>query len=280
MGERKRSGVRAPRFDVVSGISTGALIAPFAFVGTEASYDAVVDQYRNPAPDWIRSRGLLSFLPGNASLLDASGLRSNVGELITPEIVGAIAQGGRQKRQLIVGATSLDYGELRVWDVARFAADRDPEESRQQIATVLAASSAIPGVFEPVEIEDLLYVDGAATLAVVGGLSDRKWLYDPDSESFASRLGESPVRIRVWVIVNQKLLPDPLLVEPRWAAVMGRSVDTVLRTSLLQTIQDAETYIQLLNARPEFDARHVLRRNPAAIQSDEPGCALRPDHDA
>ena len=244
-----------PRFDVVSGISTGAMIAPFAFVGTEDSYAALVEHYSNPNPEWVRSRGLLSFLPSNSSLLDASGLRENVRTLVDPGIVEALARGGREGRQLVVGATSLDFGELRVWDLARFASQHAPDTARQRISTLLAASSAIPGVFEPVEIDDLLFVDGAATMAIVGGLSDRRWLYSSDSESSASHLGDVPVRIRVWVIVNQKLLPEPKLIKPSWANIMSRSVDTVLRTALLQTIQDAETYVQLLNARREFDAR-------------------------
>ena len=73
-----------PEFDVVSGISTGALIAPFAFIGSDTAYETIVEHYRNPARDWVRSRGMIPYLPRNESLYDASGLRAHLRATITP----------------------------------------------------------------------------------------------------------------------------------------------------------------------------------------------------
>ncbi len=243
-----------PHFDHVSGISTGALIAPFAFVGSPAAYEALVEEYENPGENWVRRRGLIPFLPGNVSLYDVSELRRHLRESITPELVAGLAEGGADDRVLVVGATSVDYGILRIWDVARIARQSSVDEAAEEIATILHASSAIPGAFPPVELDDLLYVDGAAAMQVVGGLDDRSWLYgsgDPDGEA---ELDGPPIRVRVWVIVNQKLRPDPKVTRSRWTSIATRSLNILLRTSLLESIQDAETYVAFIDGRAEYDA--------------------------
>ncbi|TMA88192.1 MAG: hypothetical protein E6J74_27965, partial [Deltaproteobacteria bacterium] len=59
-----------PEFDAVTGVSTGALIAPFAFLGDEGSIDQIENLYRNPHPDWVKQRGILFFLPDNISFAE------------------------------------------------------------------------------------------------------------------------------------------------------------------------------------------------------------------
>ena len=78
-----------PKFDVVSGVSTGALIAPFVFVGTTESIDQVVSFYRNPQPDMVKTRGLLFFLPANESFAEVPGLERELRNAITPQMVAA-----------------------------------------------------------------------------------------------------------------------------------------------------------------------------------------------
>jgi hypothetical protein len=246
-----------PHFDKVSGISTGALIAPYAFIGSPAAYETLVAEYQNPGSDWVRRRGLIPFLPGNVSLYDVSELRRHIRDAVTPELVAGLAEGGDEDRALIVGATNVDYGILRVWDVARIARDSPVEDAVDEIASILTASSAIPGAFPPVEIDDLLYVDGAAAMQVVGGLEDRSWLYAPGGQSPGFGLEGPPVRIRAWIIVNQKLRPDPKVARSRWTSIATRSLEILLRTSMLQSIQDGETYAALLDSRPDLDV--VLR---------------------
>jgi predicted acylesterase/phospholipase RssA len=69
------SGANAlPKFDGVSGVSTGAFIAPFAFLGTHADYETIDRLFRNPKPDWVEQRGMFFFLPENASLAEVPGL--------------------------------------------------------------------------------------------------------------------------------------------------------------------------------------------------------------
>jgi hypothetical protein len=91
----------------------------------------------------------------------------------------------------------------------------------------------------------------------VGGLEDRSWIYAPDRRLLEIGHEGPPVRVRVWIIVNQKLLPDPQVVRSRWTSIASRSLGVLLRTSTLQSLQDGETYAALLNSRPELDV--VLR---------------------
>jgi hypothetical protein len=243
-----------PQFDRVAGISTGALIAPYAFIGTPASYETLVAEYENPGENWVRRRGLVPILPGNVSLYDVSELRRHIRGAVKPDFVAGLAEGAEEDRVLVVGATNVDYGIFRVWDAARIARDAPGDEAAEEIARVLSASSAIPGAFPPVEIDDLLFVDGAAAMQVVGGMDDRSWLYEPRGGAGESWQAEAPVRVRVWIIVNQKLRPDPMLVQSRWTTIAARSLSILLRTSMLESLQDAETVMALLDARPEFDA--------------------------
>jgi hypothetical protein len=246
-----------PHFDQVSGISTGALIAPYAFIGSPAAYETLVAEYQNPGSDWVRRRGLIPFLPGNVSLYDVSELRRHIRDAVTPELVADLAEGSDEDRVLIAGAASLDYGILRVWDLARIARESPLDDAVDEIASILTASSAIPGAFPPVEIDDLLYVDGGTAMQVVGGIEDRSSLYAPDGPSVGFELEGPPVRIRAWIIVNQKLRSDPKVVDSRWTSIANRSLDILLRTSMLQSIQDGETYVAFLDGRPDLDA--VLR---------------------
>lgn len=244
-----------PQFDVVSGISTGALIAPFAFIGTTESYRTIIDLYRNPGADWAKTRSIFSMLPRNSAFLDISGLEAKIRTTINSDIARALSLGASENRQLLIGATNMDYGLLRVWDVARLARSLEPAQAAEDIASILLASSAIPSAFPPVLIDDLLYVDGGAAMQLVGGIDERGWAYVPDNEFLNFVDEDRPIEVRVWIIVNQKLLPDSSVTPIRWPAVAARSVDTLLRTSTLQSIQDAATYVELVDQHPQFNAR-------------------------
>lgn len=254
-GEVEDEEFRRPEFDTVSGISTGALIAPFAFTGTPESYQAIVSLYENPGPDWVRKKGVLAMLTGDPSLYDISKLQAKVRDVVTPELVSTIAQAAAEHRQLLVGATNADYGQMRVWDLAQDASTMPIDLATDQMASVLLASTAIPGAFPPILIGDNLYVDGGAAMQFVGGIDEREWAYFPEAGSIESTSDGPPVRIRVWVVVNQKLLPEPSVVELNWATITARSASTLIRTSTLQSIQDAETYVRLINRLPGIDAQ-------------------------
>src|SRR5690242_1046319 len=102
----KSDPMARPDFAAVTGVSTGALIAPFAFLGDEAALDKVEDFYRNPKPDWVKQRGPLYFLPSNISLAEIPGLERELKSAMSPEMIKRIEDTGADGRLLLVSATN------------------------------------------------------------------------------------------------------------------------------------------------------------------------------
>jgi hypothetical protein len=106
-----------PSFDVVTGVSTGALIAPFAFLGDESSINHIVELYRNPRPDWFRPRALLAFLTGGASYGDIPGLETDIRRTLDAPMMRRLVEAGKDGRVLGVNTSNLDLAEMHAWDV-------------------------------------------------------------------------------------------------------------------------------------------------------------------
>ena len=218
-----------PEFDMVTGVSTGALIAPFAFIGTDEAYSSIASLYANPEEDWAKKRGWLFFLPKHASLFNTCHLKDAIHERAAPGIVEAVGAGAAEDRLLLVGVTNLDIGRGRAIDLGHIALSRPAAEAREEIVDALLASSAIPGAFPPVLIDGMLYADGGATsnLFIVtfpgpGG---------PLSRFKETHPGAALPKIRLWVIVNQKLMAKQESIQPRWVSVSGQGLSVLTATS-------------------------------------------------
>jgi hypothetical protein len=120
-----------PEFDVVTGVSTGALIAPLAFVGSEDAYERAFQVFQNPKPQWFRDRGLFAILIEKASLTDNTGLRQDMETTIDEAMIREIASGHEQSRVLLIGTTNIDMGMLTMWDVGKIAHDIISEGKRR-----------------------------------------------------------------------------------------------------------------------------------------------------
>lgn len=144
-----------PEFDMVTGVSTGALIGPFAFTGTNTALAQVGDFYSNPEPNWVRERGKFSTLPHHASLFNTCHLQEVIREKVDEELVRSLAVGAAENRLLLVGATNLDAGRGRRFDLTHEAQIALESGSFDRIHDILLASTAIPGVFPPVEIDQM-----------------------------------------------------------------------------------------------------------------------------
>ena len=249
----KNPNYKLPVFDSVSGISTGSLIAPFAFIGSAEAYDKIIELYSNPGRDWATNQGWLSYLPGNASVYNIDKLRDKIASVVDEQMLKQISVASKNDRQLLIGATNMDFGLLRVWDIADISTTLNLKQSVDKTLDALNASSAIPALFPPVEIDNLLYADGGATMQIIGGTSTRDWVYDKKPQLKFVKPNK-PVKIRVWIIINQKLLAAPELVKPTWTSLASRGLTTVLKASTLQSLQDSASFIKLLDAHPDFSA--------------------------
>lgn len=164
-----RESGRRPEFDIVGGVSTGALLATHALLGTAADDAVLEEMYTSVTRDDIyKARGITSILSGTDSLRDTAPLQALIARYITAETLARVAAAYDDGRLLVVGTTNVDYGQTWVWNMSLIAKDGKLELYRK----VLLASASFPIVFPPVEIDDHLFVDGAArSNVVIAGIS-------------------------------------------------------------------------------------------------------------
>jgi len=158
-----RESGRRPEFDFVGGVSTGALLATHALLGTPAD-DAILEQMYTQITDKdiYEGRSIFGILSSD-SLRDTAPLRALIAKYVTAETLQRVAAAFDDDRLLLVGTTNVDYGQTWVWNMSLIAKHGKLDLYRD----VLLASASFPIVFPPVEIDDHLFVDGAARSNVV-----------------------------------------------------------------------------------------------------------------
>jgi hypothetical protein len=92
-------------------------------------------------------------------------------------------------------------------------------------------------------------------MQIVSGIDNRQWLYNNDTPGIDFVRPERPIKLRLWIIINNKLVMDPSVVRNAWSSIATRSLVSLMRGSTLQTIQDIETFSQMINQRNEFDVQ-------------------------
>ncbi|MFA6321827.1 MAG: patatin-like phospholipase family protein [Candidatus Omnitrophota bacterium] len=166
-----------PEFDIVTGVSTGALIAPAAFLGSD--YDDIIkDIYTNISDADIMKRNLIEFFfNGQPSLLDTQPLRHLLNKVVTKDIIAAVAREHAKGRRLYIATTNLDARRLVIWDMGAIAEAGTPQAC-ELFRNVMIASASIPVAFPPVMITveadgrlyDEMHVDGSVATQVIGSL--------------------------------------------------------------------------------------------------------------
>lgn len=247
-----------PRFDTVTGVSTGALVAVFAFLGPE--YD---DELRQSYTE-IDSAGIYHAKPlfialFSDSLNDSKPLLKQIEETITPEVVSKLAQAHEEGRRLYVGTTDLDGRRPVVWDLSAIAASGKPE-SRELICKLLLASAAIPAFFPAVEIP--IHVDGKKYVErhVDGSLTQPLFFRPPylSEKDQSNPLPSVLYGSDEYVIVAGKLYADPYPVKPQVLPIVGSTVTTFLHAQTRDTL--VKLYMQSMLTG--------MRYHLAAVPSD------------
>ena len=233
-----------PEFDVVTGISSGAILAPFMGVGDEESLRHVFLLHKHPEPDWVKVPGLFFWWPGRPSLLDVSGLSERVRHEIDDRVVEGLVVARAEDRLLLVGATNIDHGALRIFDVGREA-----KQGRERVHNIVMASTALPILFPPVEVDGELYVDGAVTNAMILGFDEiaMRRLIDMWNERHKNR---AVPRIRIWVIVNDRLAMETNTTQPVYLDVALGTVFTLLNAQRLYALRGYRDLNTILNTIP------------------------------
>jgi predicted patatin/cPLA2 family phospholipase len=215
-----------PEFDIVTGISTGALIGPYAFLGPaydqklKTAYTTMTDK------EIFEKHGIFEILFGTDSMASSAPLARTIYAQMDQAMIDAVAAEYRKGRRFYVGTSDLDAQCLMVWDMGAIAASGRPD-ARKLFCDVLLASASIPVAFPPVifNVEvggtnyDEMHGDGGVTTQVFGAI-------------FLDRLMELSGRTqgRFFVIRNENTASGWQPVKPRLAPIAGRTVDTMIKT--------------------------------------------------
>ncbi len=222
-----KTGTR-PEFNIVTGISTGALIAPFAYLGS--SYDQFLERLytQYSTENLIEQRGWLSSLRSDASF-DTSGMRSLIAEYFNEKIMQAIAAEYKRGRLLFVGTTNLDAQLPVTWDIGAIATSGKPG-ALELIHDVLLASASIPMIFPPVMIEVEANGEAYDEMHVDGGVTRQSFVFELSSEADAFERLEIVGTGRVFLIRNSKLEPDWHPTERKIFTIGSRSANSMIRS--------------------------------------------------
>ncbi len=219
-----------PQFKLVTGISTGALIAPFAFLGPK--YDGrLKDFYTNIGPDDIvEPRSPVAVLTNDA-LADNRPLWNRVAKEVDRALLDEIAAEYEKGRLLLIATSDLDARQAVIWNMTKIASSRDPR-ALELFRTVMVTSAAIPGAFPPTMID--VEVDGKPyqEMHVDGGAMAQVFLYPPSLKSTGTgrTMGRVEREREAYIIRNSRLDPEWAEVE-RWTmSISGRAITSLINT--------------------------------------------------
>jgi predicted acylesterase/phospholipase RssA len=271
-----------PEFQLITGVSAGAMIAPFAFLGP--AYDGTLREIYSSysSKDLVARRGL-SGVFSNDALMDTSPFRGLIDRHLGQLEIDRIAVEGRKGRKLLVGTTNLNSARPVVWDLTRIAASGAPD-ARRLIGDIILASCSIPGVFPPVRFRvqgadgpiEEMHVDGGVTAQLFLGPAGVDW--NRVAERFrvhgqpqvylvrnarsyphwtAVRARLSPLFRRAMPASNPAAgeVPDWQEIEPRVSPILRRSMTSMLRT---RGLRDAvQVYREMHGDELGFNLAHI-----------------------
>ena len=240
-----------PDYAVVTGVSTGALMAPFAFAGPK--YDeALKDAYTK-----ITAADIFEVGSTGESFIDSWPLKELIAKQITPQLLADIAAAYQAGRRLFVVTTDLDAQRSVVWNmgaIAAHAADKTGGDAALNLfRTVLLASGSIPGAFPPVLID----VEGNgkhfAEMHVDGGVGGQFFVAPP--AMLASTSTDRIPASQLYIVVNSALQPDFQVVDRSTPIILSQAVSMAVQVDLRLMLD--RTFVAAKNAGVGFNAATI-----------------------
>jgi predicted acylesterase/phospholipase RssA len=251
-----------PEFKLVTGVSTGALIAPFAFLGS-AYDDSLKRFYTEVSPaDIEKKRSIIAALTSDA-LADNAPLRGLVEKEVDEGFLDAVAAEHKKGRMLLIATTDLDARQAVLWNMTKIAASGDPK-SLDLFRAIMVGSAAIPGAFPPMMID--VEVNGRTyqEMHVDGGTMAQVFVYPPSLHvKEVSKRHHVARERRAYVIRNARLDPEWADVDRRTLSIAGRAISSLIQTQgigdlyriYLEAGRDGIDF-NLAYIPPSFDAPH------------------------
>ena len=268
-------GEQRPKFDVVTGVSTGSMLAPAVFLGRDEDLRRLRAEYRSLRDqDVFAERSSLGLLTA-VSLYDTAPLRRKVESILDEEMVEAIAQQA-PRRTLAVMAVNLDSSLPEVFDLTEMAASPKPiAERRRRMVDAIMASAAIPIGFPPVFIDGNMYVDGgvrAHAFAVQEGvtaLRGTRIAGDARSESFRVTSSGIPIRLSVVVSGDMKVMPECVGSKRMGFLDIAKRTASVVTDQLLR--DSVDLLLRQVGQRGESRARFIDASSVVTYTSPQSG---------
>jgi predicted acylesterase/phospholipase RssA len=221
-----------PEFNLVTGVSTGALTAPFAFLGRDYDPQLRAVYTELTLADIASSRGLLQAV-FHESLADTTPLFRTISRYLDAQMLAAIARAYDGGRLLLIGTANLDAQVPVIWNIGAIARSGHPR-ALDLVRRILLASAAVPGVFAPVMVDVLVDGEARQEMHVDGGAFAQAFLY-PSSVGRTRRerlaRGTAARDIEAYVIRNGRLDPEWAAVERRTLGISGRAISTMIAAS-------------------------------------------------
>lgn len=255
-----------PRFDIVSGVSTGALIAPFAFLGEK--YDPQLRElYTTINARTIYRTTALKGLLGGPSLASTEPLTELIESYADAVLIDAVAREHDKGRRLLVQTTNLDAERGVVWDMGAIAASDEPKRY-QLFRQILLASASIPGFFPPVLIDVKgqstrfaeLHVDGGTTSSVI---------VIPPSVLFAKPQGAPAMTGRITILYNGALQPVYQVTEQSAFSILERALTTSLKTADQRSLAEITRFAETRNLTLDIYSIGDAAEDPEAELFDQ-----------
>ena len=222
-----------PTFSLVTGVSTGALTAPFAYLGPR--YDAALKAvYTDITPkDVLEQRNILSAALFEDALADNAPLFRTISTHLNEAMLADIARAYGRGRLLLIGTSDMDAQVPVAWNIGAIAASGHPN-ALDLVRRLLLASAAIPGAFPPVMIDVTLDGNTYQEMHVDGGAFTQLFLY-PRSVTHERRAhlrqGDHVQPARAYIIRNGRLTPNPARTERQTFVIAQRAIASMISAS-------------------------------------------------
>lgn len=219
-----------PSFKAVTGVSTGALSAPFAFLGP--AYDQPLGRVYTDVDlgDIMKRKPLLIAAASEDSLTDSTPLYNLISSYVDDALIDAIAAEYDKGRLLLIGTTNLDAGRAVIWNIGAIARSGHPQ-ARESIRRILLASASIPGVFPPVMFDIELGGQHFQEMHGDGGTVNQAFLYPPNISARLAGVTAIARPRAAYIVRNGKALEDWKETERKTLAIAGRAVSTLIASN-------------------------------------------------